>query len=329
VRIEADGRTVEITHPERVLFPDPGLTKADLAEYHLAVAPVLVPHLRDRPLMLQRFPEGIDADGFYQKEAGRGVPSWLRTVRVDKVGGEVAHPVVDDTASLLALTNLSTVSFHRWTSRADRLDHPDLMVVDLDPSGDDFEAVRRAAHRTLGLFDELDLAAYLQVTGSRGIHVVVPLDRSAATDAVAAFAQGVAAVLAARHPDELTVEPRKRDRRGRLYVIIGRSTFSAAQNLSTLIERHTEAIFVGEPTGSSPTFVGETIDFQLPYSGVWANVSDLLWQSGWPMDERTWIAPLLYTPPTFAAFRENRDPALEAILAVREQAPGSAITRWD
>lgn len=223
MRIEADGRTVEITHPERVLFPDPGLTKADLAEYHLAVAPVLVPHLRDRPLMLQRFPEGIDADGFYQKEVGRGVPSWLRTVRVDKVGGEVAHPVVDDTASLLALTNLSTVSFHRWTSRADRLDHPDLMVVDLDPSGDDFEAVRRAAHRTLGLFDELDLAAYLQVTGSRGIHVVVPLDRSAATDAVAAFAQGVAAVLAARHPDELTVEPRKRDRRGRLYVDVARN----------------------------------------------------------------------------------------------------------
>ena len=118
-------------------------------------------------------------------------------------------------------------------------------------------------------------------------------------------------------------------RRGRLYVIIGRSTFSAAQNLATQIERHTEAIFVGEPTASSPTFVGETIDFQLPYSGVWANVSDLLWQSGWPMDERPWIAPLLYTPLTFTAFRANRDPALEAILAVREQVPGSALARWD
>jgi hypothetical protein len=119
------------------------------------------------------------------------------------------------------------------------------------------------------------------------------------------------------------------NRRGRLYVIIGRGTFSAAQNLATLLERHTEAIFVGEPTGSSPTFVGETIDFQLPYSGAWANVSDLLWQSGWPMDERTWIAPLLYTPPTFADFRENRDPAMEAILAVREEMPGAQVVRWD
>jgi hypothetical protein len=122
---------------------------------------------------------------------------------------------------------------------------------------------------------------------------------------------------------------RKLNRRGRLYVIIGRGTFSAAQNLATLLERHTEAIFVGEPTGSSPTFVGETIDFQLPYSGAWANVSDLLWQSGWPMDERTWIAPLLYTPPTFADFRENRDPAMEAILAVREEMPGAQVVRWD
>jgi hypothetical protein len=125
------------------------------------------------------------------------------------------------------------------------------------------------------------------------------------------------------------IASRKLNRRGRLFIIIGRGTFSAAQNLATQIERHTEAIFVGEPTGSSPTFVGETIDFQLPYSGVWANVSDLLWQSGWPMDERTWIAPLLYTPSTFAAFRKNRDPALEAILAVHEQAPGSAVARWD
>lgn len=223
MRVEVDGRTVEITHPERVLFPDPGLTKADLAEYHLAVAHVLVPHLRDRPLMLQRFPEGIDAGGFYQKEAGRGVPKWVRTVRADKEGGVVNHPVVDDTASLLALTNLSTVSFHRWPSRADRLDHPDLLVVDLDPSGPDFEEVRSAGRRTLELLDELDLAAFLQVTGSRGLHVVVPLDRSATTEAVGAFAQGIAAVLATRHPDELTVEGRKRDRRGRLYVDVARN----------------------------------------------------------------------------------------------------------
>lgn len=115
---------------------------------------------------------------------------------------------------------------------------------------------------------------------------------------------------------------KKLNRLGRLFVIIGRATFSAAQNFTTLLERHTNAIFVGEPTGSSPTFVGETIEFELPYSGCFANVSDLLWQSGWPTDYRPWVAPQLYTPPTFAAFRENRDPALEAILALGGHLPG-------
>jgi bifunctional non-homologous end joining protein LigD len=216
-------RTIEITHPDRVLFPDDGLTKADLAAYHHAIADVLVPHLADRPLMLQRFPEGIGEPGFYQKEAGRGVAAWIRTVEVDKEGGTVRHPVVDDEAALLALTNLSTVSFHRWPSRADRLDRPDLLVIDLDPSSDDFGEVRDAARRTRDVLDELDLVAFLQTTGSRGIHVVTPLDRSATTDEVAAFADDVGRLLAARHPDALTVETRKAARADRLYVDTARN----------------------------------------------------------------------------------------------------------
>jgi hypothetical protein len=114
----------------------------------------------------------------------------------------------------------------------------------------------------------------------------------------------------------------KVNRRGALFVIVGRRTFSAAQNGATLIERHTEAIFAGEPTGSSPNFVGETIPIELPYSKLRANVSDLYWQSSWPLDHRTAIAPTLFTPPTFAAYRENRDPALDAILSLDEHLPG-------
>jgi hypothetical protein len=120
----------------------------------------------------------------------------------------------------------------------------------------------------------------------------------------------------------------KINQRGALFVIIGRGTFSAAQNLANLIDRHTEAIFVGEPTGSSPSFIGETVFFTLPWSKTEANVSDLLWQEAWAMDYRTWLAPTLYTPPTFAAFRANRDPALEAILACREQLPGWGIVEY-
>ncbi|HEY1619494.1 MAG TPA: hypothetical protein VGG25_17870, partial [Streptosporangiaceae bacterium] len=111
-------------------------------------------------------------------------------------------------------------------------------------------------------------------------------------------------------------------RRGGLYVIIGRGTFSAAQNTATMLEERTAAIFVGEPTGSRPNFVGETIPFELPHTKVIVNVADLYWQTSWPTDHRTWIAPQLYVPVTFEAFRANRDPALDAIVASAEQLPG-------
>ena len=112
------------------------------------------------------------------------------------------------------------------------------------------------------------------------------------------------------------------NRRGALFVIIGRRTFSAAQNAATMIEQHTNAIFVGEPTGSSPNSIGEESPIQLPFSKIWLNVSDLFWQTSWPTESRTWIAPLIWTPPTFAAYLENRDMALEAILHHLEYLPG-------
>jgi hypothetical protein len=107
----------------------------------------------------------------------------------------------------------------------------------------------------------------------------------------------------------------KINERGKLFVIIGGRTYSAAQNVATFIERNTKAIFVGEPTGSGPNFIGEDNPFELPYSKIMANVSEFYWQSSWPFDHRTWIAPLLYTPPTFEAYSKNRDLAMEAILA--------------
>ena len=219
-------RTIEITHPDRVLFPADGITKADLAAYHHAVAPVLVPHLADRPLMLQRFPGGIDKDGFYQKDAGKTLPKWIRTVRARKEGGTVNHPIVDDEAALLALSNLGTISFHRWGARADELERPDVLIIDLDPSRDDFGAVVQAARWTRELLDELDLATYVQVTGSRGLHVVTPLDRSASTEDVGSFADGLAIVLAARHPDELTHEFSKASRGDRLYLDTARNGYA-------------------------------------------------------------------------------------------------------
>ena len=118
------------------------------------------------------------------------------------------------------------------------------------------------------------------------------------------------------------IRNREISRRGALFVIIGRLTFSAAQNTATAIGRETEPIFVGEPTGSRPNFNGEVIPFELPYSKLRANVGDLFWQTSWPEDHRTWIAPDIYAPPTFEAFRRNDDPAMDAILALHEHLPG-------
>lgn len=109
---------------------------------------------------------------------------------------------------------------------------------------------------------------------------------------------------------------------GNLFVIIGRATFSAAQNTATAIERHTKAIFVGEPTGSRPNFIGESVPFELLFSKTRVNVSDLYWQTSWPSDRRPWIPPEVYAPPGFATYREGRDPALEAILSLTEDWPG-------
>ncbi len=307
---EVEGRTVTITHPERVLFPDDGLTKADLAGYHHAVADVLVPHLLDRPLMLQRFPEGIGGSGFYQKEGGRGVPSWIRTFEVPKEGGTVRHPLVDGPASLLALTNLSTVSFHRWPSRVDRLDRPDLLVVDLDPSGDDFEEVRRAARWTRTVFDELDLPAYLQTTGSRGLHVVAPLDRTADTETVATFAHDVARLLAARHPDALTAEFRKAARGGRLYVDTGRNGYA-----QTVVSPYSVRPRTGAPVATPITW--DELDDDALRADTWtlATVPDRVAAGGDPWADLR----------THARSASSRRVALDALLAEAEgQGEGQA-----
>ena len=123
-----------ITHPEKVLFPDDGITKGDLAAYYEAIAPVILPHLRGRPVTMERYPAGIGEKGFWQKDVSKGFPAWLQRVEVPKKDGVVHHPVVTDTRSLLWITNQNTVTQHVWTSRLPDLDHPDLCVFDLDPS---------------------------------------------------------------------------------------------------------------------------------------------------------------------------------------------------
>lgn len=218
-------RTIALTHPDRLLFPADGITKRDLAEYHAAMAPQLLPHLRGRPLMLQRFPQGIDGQGFMQKDA-RGLPDWVHRVEVRKEGGTVVHPIADDAATLVVLANQSCVTLHAWLSGVGHLECPDQIIFDLDPSADDLALVCETARALRRLLDEIELVAYVKTTGSRGLHVVTPLVPRAGVEEVRAFAHEVATVLVERMPDVLTVEFRKEKRQGRLFVDTLRSGYA-------------------------------------------------------------------------------------------------------
>ncbi|MGA5822839.1 non-homologous end-joining DNA ligase [Kitasatospora sp. NPDC094028] len=224
--LRVGGRTVELSRPDKVLFPGDGITKADLADYYRAVARRMLPQLRGRPLMLERHPDGIDDHGFMQKDVPEHFPDWVHRVELPKEGGTVTYAVCDDTATLVYLADQACLTPHRFLSRADKPDHPDRLVFDLDPPADDFAPVREAARLLHALLDELRLPSAVMTTGSRGLHVLVPLDRRASFDEVRDFARDVAGLLAARHPDTLTTEARKRARLGRLYLDVQRNAYA-------------------------------------------------------------------------------------------------------
>jgi len=211
-------RAVAVSSLDKVLFPDIGLTKGDLIAYYHEAAHLILPHLADRPLVMHRFPDGIEGQGFFQKEVSDYFPDWIERVTVRKEGGTVTHAVCSDQASLVYLVNQNMITPHVWLSRTDKLHHPDRLVFDLDPSGLDFEPVREGARAFRDLLRELGLDSYLMTTGGRGLHVVTPLDRKAEFKTVRGFARAVADLLAARDPRRFTTESRKEQRKGRVFL---------------------------------------------------------------------------------------------------------------
>jgi bifunctional non-homologous end joining protein LigD len=221
-----------ITHPDKVLFPEDGITKGELAAYYDAIAPVMLPHLHGRPLTMERYPAGIARQGFWQKDVSKGFPDWLQRVEVPKKDGVVHHPIVTDVRSLLWTANQNTITHHVWSSRVPDLEHPDVCVFDLDPSNDDVGAVRAAAIALRDLLQKLTLKSWIKTTGSKGFHILVPLDGDATVGQVARFADAVGRMFVSLAPEALTQEFSKVDRLGRIYVDTGRnghhSTFAAA-----------------------------------------------------------------------------------------------------
>ncbi len=216
-----------ITHPDKVLFPDDGITKGELASYHEALAPVMLPHLRARPITMERYPAGIGEKGFLQKDVTKGFPEWLERVEAPKKDGVVHYAIVRDVRALLWVVNQNTITPHVWVSRAPDLFHPDICVFDLDPSEDDPHALRAAALAVRALLDELGLPSWTKTSGSKGFHTAVPLDGKADSGVVSHFAHMVGGVLVRRLPDLFTQEFSKADRGRRILIDTGRNGYSA------------------------------------------------------------------------------------------------------
>ena len=212
-------KTVNLSSPDRVLFPVDGITKGDLFEYYRRVAPTLVPHLRDRPFTMKRYREGIRGRPFFQKQAPKGIPKWIPTRQFrtwPREGGSrlVDFPLVNSTEALLWMVQMHCIDMNAWYSRVDKPHRPDFALFDLDPPDDGFELAIEVAHLIRELLDELGLPGYVKTSGADGIHVVAPITRRSTFEQTYDFAERASRLLEQRHPGKVTTEWLKKKREG-------------------------------------------------------------------------------------------------------------------
>ena len=212
---------IELSSPDRVLFPDDGITKGDLFEYYDAVAPAILPHLRDRPFTMKRWREGLAGTAFFQKQAPKGIPAWIPTRQFQtwpREGGTrlVDFPLVNSREALLWMVQMHCIDMNAWYSRVDKPHRPDFVLFDLDPPDepDGFEHAIEVAHLIRDLLDELGLPGYVKTSGADGIHVVAPITRRSTFEQTYDFAEGASRLLERRHDGLVTTEWLKKKRRG-------------------------------------------------------------------------------------------------------------------
>ncbi|GAB1516508.1 non-homologous end-joining DNA ligase [Actinophytocola sp. KF-1] len=218
---------MKLSNLDKEFFPDAGLSKGDVIEHYRRVAEEMLPHLRGRPLTMRRYPDGIEGGGFFQKDASDHFPDWVRVVEVpQRQGGTIHHVVCDDEDTLVYLANQATIEFHVWLSTVEDLEHPDLLVIDIDPpSGVPVRTLRDVARRLAAVYREVGLTPYVQATGGRGFHVVAPLDRSADWEETRALSMALADHVAAEDPDLLTTAQRKNKRGDRIFLDVNRNAY--------------------------------------------------------------------------------------------------------
>ena len=217
---------IHLTHPKKILFPKEGITKLDVILYYHWISEKMLPYLKDRPLTLQRFPSGIDEDGFYQKNVSDYFPSFIKRVEVKTEEGTNIQCICNNKKSLVYLVNQNTIGFHTWLSKKDRLDQPDRVIFDLDPLDHSFEEIKRAAFRLRDFLHQKRKKPHLMTTGKNGLHVYYKIRRSRNFEEVKTEVKELAEAFAATYPESLTTNLRKGQREGKIFVDYLRNSYA-------------------------------------------------------------------------------------------------------
>lgn len=226
--ITVNNHRITLGNRNKIWFPRSKITKGQIIDYYHTMGPIIMSHIKNHIIMLQRLPDGIKGESFYQKNAAPYFPSWIKTIPLKKENGQnVDYIIAKNLATLLYLTNHGTLTFHSWQSRADKLDYPDRMIFDLDPSIEDFTSVRKAALLIKDIFDDLKIPSFAMTTGSRGIHIYTPLKRVHTFDQIADFSLLIAQKLLAENPKMFTLEIRKNKRAGKIFIDTLRNRYGA------------------------------------------------------------------------------------------------------
>ncbi len=212
-------RDIQVSNLEKVLFPDDQITKMDLINYYRKISAVMIPHLRNRPLTMQRYPDGIQDEGFYQKDIPGYFPPWIQRATLDKrEGGEITHVLANDQETLVFLANQACITYHIGLSTQDHINQPDKMIFDLDPPDGRFDLVSKAAWAIKGVLNHVKLDPYLMSTGSRGVHVVVPIIPDFSFNDIRALAKAVAEFVSRENNRDFTTEMEKKNRGNRVFI---------------------------------------------------------------------------------------------------------------
>jgi len=219
--VSIEGRNFSLSRLDKVLWPQDGYTKGELINYYVEVAPYIIPHLQGRPMVFTRYPDGIDKQSFYQKNAPSSLPQWIKTYPYysPDSGRDINFILVEESAALAWLANQACIEMHPWLSCASLVDYPDFIVFDLDPSpGNSFEQIKTIAFLTRQVLNELGLRCYIKTSGSQGLHVYLPVENKYSYEKVRDFARTVAEIICTMQPDIATVERTVRKRGAKIYV---------------------------------------------------------------------------------------------------------------